>query len=138
LAPRGDEQISPIGHGSSNAPAGFSLDDALAAEPYCYLTTTGRRSGQRREIEIWFALINRTVYLLAGGGDRANWVRNLRVEPRAVVQIGDRALGTRGREPQPGAESDEARRALFAKYSTARSELTRWRDHGLLVALDLE
>jgi hypothetical protein len=95
-------------------------------------------AGTRREIEIWFALINRTVYLLAGGGDRANWVRNLRVEPRAVVQIGDRALGTRGREPQPGAESDEARRALFAKYSTARSELTRWRDHGLLVALDLE
>ena len=114
------------------------LDPELAAEQYCYLTTTGRISRQRREIEIWFALIGRTVYLLAGGGDRANWVRNLREEPRAVVQIGDRAFAARGREPQPGAESDEARRALFAKYSTPRSELTRWREHGLLVALDLE
>jgi deazaflavin-dependent oxidoreductase (nitroreductase family) len=115
-----------------------ALEPELAAEQYCYLTTTGRASGKPREIEIWFALIRCTVYLLAGGGDRANWARNRRAEPRAVVQIGDRSFAARGREPQPGAESDEARRALFAKYSTPRSELTRWREHGLLVALDLE
>ena len=116
----------------------MALEPDLAADQYCYLTTRGRVSGKPREIEIWFALIGRTVYLLAGGGDKANWVRNLREEPRAVVQIGDRAFAARGREPRPGAESDEARRALFAKYSTPRSELSRWREHGLLVALDLE
>src|SRR5690606_17915662 len=30
------------------------LDDGLAAEPYCYLTTTGRVTGRPHTIEIWF------------------------------------------------------------------------------------
>ena len=110
----------------------------LASEEYCYLTTTGRRSGRPHEIEIWFALIGRTIYLLAGGGERANWVLNLRKDPRAVVQIGEESFRARAREPEPGAESDAGRGALYAKYSRASSELARWRDHGLLVALDVE
>jgi len=28
--------------------------DALADTEYCYLTTTGRRSGRAHRIEIWF------------------------------------------------------------------------------------
>ena len=100
--------------------------------------TTGRRSGQPREIETWFALLGRTVYLLAGGGERANWVRNLREDPSALIQLGDRSFAAHAREPAPGEEYDVARRILFLKYSTSDRDLTRWRDHGLLVALDLE
>jgi hypothetical protein len=37
-----------------------------ADEDYCYLTTRGRLSGEPREIEIWFALENSTLYILAG------------------------------------------------------------------------
>jgi len=111
---------------------------SLASEEYCYVTTTGRRTGASREIEIWFTLLRRTVYLLAGGGDRANWVRNLRHDPRALVRIGDRSFAARAREPGAGAESTAAREALFAKYARNGGGLTRWRDHGLLVALDLE
>ncbi len=111
---------------------------ALASDPYCYVTATGRRSGQPREIETRFALIGRTVYLLAGGGERANWVRNLREDPRAVVQIGDRSFAAQAREPEPGEESDAARRAHFTKYSTSGRDLSQWRDQGLLAALDLE
>ncbi len=33
-------------------------DASLAGESYCYLTTTGRKSGEPRTIEIWFALEN--------------------------------------------------------------------------------
>ena len=112
-------------------------DASLASEQYCYLTTTGRVSGETREIEIWFALLDRTIYLLAGGGERANWVRNLRVRQEADVQIADRAFEVTAREPSPGAEASRARRALFAKYSASGSGLARWRDFGLLVALDL-
>src|ERR1051325_2737939 len=36
----------------------------------CYLTTTGRTSGNPHTIEIWFALHGDRVYLLAGGGDQ--------------------------------------------------------------------
>ena len=112
--------------------------EALASAQYCYLTTTGRRSGEPREIEIWFALIRRTVYLLAGGGEHANWVRNLREDPRAIVQIEDEAFGVRAREPAAGEEGHTARMALFRKYSTAGRDLSRWRDQALLVALDFE
>ena len=56
------------------------MNDALAAldgESYCYLTTTGRVSGEPREIEIWFGLDGPTLYVLSGGRDRSDWVKNL-------------------------------------------------------------
>jgi hypothetical protein len=65
-------------------------------------------------------------------------VRNLREDPRALLQLGDRSFAARAREPAPGEEYDVARRTLFLKYSTSERGLTRWRDQGLLVALDLE
>ena len=49
--------------------------------PFCYLTTTGRITGRPHRIEIWFALHEGGVYLLAGGRDDADWVRNLRASP---------------------------------------------------------
>ena len=48
---------------------------------YCCLTTTGRVTGRSHTIEIWFALVDGTVLLLAGGGEGADWVRNLRAQP---------------------------------------------------------
>jgi len=65
-------------------------------------------------------------------------VQNLREDPRALVQIGDPSFAAHAREPEVGEESDAARHALFMKYSTPGRDLARWRDHGLLVALDLE
>ena len=44
---------------------------SLADEQFCYLTTTGRVSGEPREIEIWFALEATTLYMLAGGREKA-------------------------------------------------------------------
>jgi deazaflavin-dependent oxidoreductase (nitroreductase family) len=48
---------------------------------FLYLTTTGRRSGQPREIEIWFTHLEGRYYLIAEHRDKANWVRNLRANP---------------------------------------------------------
>jgi hypothetical protein len=66
------------------------VERSLADEDYCYLTTTGRVSGEPREIEIWFGLYGRTLYMLSGGRDRSNWVKNLIREPRVRVRIADR------------------------------------------------
>ena len=51
-------KIDDIGEGSSAPLASFAMavDPSLASESYCYLTTTGRVSGEPREIEIWFGL----------------------------------------------------------------------------------
>ena len=44
----------------------------LAQEEYCYLTTTGRVSGNPHEIEIWFGMKDNTLYLLSGGGHKSD------------------------------------------------------------------
>ncbi len=36
-------------------------------EQFCYLTTTGRKTGRPHTIEIWFGFANDTFYLLSGG-----------------------------------------------------------------------
>jgi len=114
------------------------FDLALAEEPYAYVTTTGRRTGLPREIEIWFVLLGDTVLLLAGGRERAQWVRNLRADPSARLRIAGRDAAARARFPEPGgAEDAAAREAMIAKYRSASSgDLTRWRDTALVVALD--
>jgi hypothetical protein len=64
------------------------LPAQLVGEEYCYLTTTGRISGRPHEIEIWFGINENSLYLLSGGGERSDWVKNIRSpEPRAWCWI---------------------------------------------------
>jgi deazaflavin-dependent oxidoreductase (nitroreductase family) len=55
---------------------------------YLYLTTTGRLTGQPREIEIWFTEHDGRFYLVAER-ESANWVRNVRSQPQVKVRVGD-------------------------------------------------
>jgi len=57
---------------------------------FLYLTTTGRRTGIAREIEIWFTELGGRFYIIAEHGERANWVRNILANPRVHVRVGDR------------------------------------------------
>ena len=57
---------------------------------YLYLTTTGRASGQPREIEIWFVELDGKLYILAEHFHRAQWVQNILREPRVRVRVGNR------------------------------------------------
>src|SRR5215204_6005198 len=98
----------------------------LADEDYCYLTTTGRVSGEPREIEIWFGLDGSTLYMLSGGRDRSDWVKNLIRKPRVSVRIADRTFDGRARE------------LLFEKYASGYSgDLSNWRETALPIAVDL-
>jgi deazaflavin-dependent oxidoreductase (nitroreductase family) len=117
------------------------MDDQGAA-PFCYLTTTGRVSGRPHTIEIWFALAERTLYLLSGGGDRSDWVRNLQASPEVSVRIGRRdapARPGRARVVAAGSEEDAlARQLVTDKYQPGYGgDLSGWRRTSLPVAVDL-
>ena len=70
---------------------------SLTDEDFCYLTTVGRVTGRTHEIEIWFALEGHTLYMLSGGRDRSDWVKNLRHNPEVTVRIGGERFEGRAR-----------------------------------------
>lgn len=110
-----------------------------ANEAYCYLSTTGRRSGRPHRIEIWFATDGERLYLLSGGGDRSDWVRNLLADPSAAVRVGGDTWRCTGRVVTDPEEELAARRLLAAKYQGWRpgTPLSGWAAAALPVALEL-
>ena len=115
-----------------------------SGDDFCYLTTFGRVSGRRREVEMWFVLTGDTMYLLAGGGRSADWVRNLAANPECEVRIGRsdaEPRSARARLLDMGDLADESRTArdlVFAKYQPRyEGDLSDWRERSLPVALDV-
>src|SRR5919199_4076391 len=86
-------------HGRADEKGGTTMTEAArgaqpwlarwASEPYVYLTTIGRRTGRPHRIEIWFAAQDGRLYLMSGGRERADWVRNLQATPQVTVELGD-------------------------------------------------
>jgi deazaflavin-dependent oxidoreductase (nitroreductase family) len=116
------------------------MDELSAAtdDDFCYLTTRGRVSGRPHEIEIWFALDGRTLYLLSGGGDQSDWARNLRAEPAVTVRLRDTTYAATARVVEAGDESERGRGLVFEKYQPRYTGgLERWRRESLLVAIDV-
>ena len=82
----------------------------------CHLETIGRVSGRPHEIEIWFAADGDMIWMLSGGGDRSDWVRNLRRTPAVRVRIGaDWITGRAAIVTNPDREQ-RARQQVAAKY----------------------
>ena len=111
---------------------------AWADESFCYVTTTGRVSGRPHRIEIWFAYEDGRVYLLSGGGDRSDWVRNLRREPRVELEVGDWRGPATAAILEDAAEDSPVRLLLAAKYQGWREgrPLSEWARTALVVAVD--
>jgi hypothetical protein len=111
----------------------------LARQSFCYFTTTGRVTGRHHTIEIWFAIRGRTLYMLSGGRDRSDWVRNLMRVPETTVRIGLTELIGRARVVTGGTEDALARRLLREKYEPGYSgDLSDWGRTALPVAVDLD
>ena len=110
----------------------------IALHQYCYLTTHGRRTGNPHTIEIWFSLEGKTLYLLAGNGERSDWVRNLRSQPQVEVRIDGVTYNAAGRVVTAIEEDQKVRQMLVLKYQSSYSDdLTSWGQTALPVALVL-
>jgi deazaflavin-dependent oxidoreductase (nitroreductase family) len=114
------------------------VDAALGSEDYCYVTTTGRITGKPHEIEIWFALQGDTIYILAGGRERSDWVKNAKKQPRVTVRIAGQSFAGVARIIKPtDADDPPARRLLLEKYAKSNDDLDDWGRTALPVAIDL-
>ena len=113
-------------------------DPALATEDYCYITTTGRVSGRPHTIEIWFALHDATVYVLAGSGHHADFVKNARKLPETGIRIATQMCTADARVVSDASEDALARRLLLEKYRPRYSgDLDEWGRTALPVAFDM-
>jgi deazaflavin-dependent oxidoreductase (nitroreductase family) len=97
---------------------------------FLYLTTTGWKSGNPHEIEIWFTELDGRYYLVSEGGERAHWVQNLRRQPQVTFRVGRRTFQGKGRIVD--AEGEPELQAAVSRLSTEKYE---WGD-GLIVELN--
>lgn len=111
----------------------------LAGKDYCYLSTTGRVSGETHEIEIWFGANGSTIYLLSGSGGRSDWVKNIRKTPAVSVSIGEQRLEGNARVVSDEQEDLLARHLLAGKYQGWKEgkTLSDWARNALPVAIDI-
>ena len=114
----------------------FNLQ-GFAGEDFCYLTTTGRVTGRPHTVEIWFALHGSTLYILSGGLDRSDWVKNALRQPRVSIKIRDRVFGGQARQVTNEDEDTLVRKLLFDKYSPTDDDLEEWARTSLPMAFDL-
>ena len=111
----------------------------VAGEEFGYLTTFGRKTGTPHEIEIWFAIAGGKLYMLSGGRDASDWVKNILANPEASMRIGDQAFAGMARIVTSATEEDDlARRLLDGKYEgwEPGKPLSDWARTALPVAVD--
>lgn len=87
---------------------------------FLYLTTTGWKSGQPHEIEIWYVTHAGRHYLVAETGERAHWVRNIRHHAALSFHVEGARYGGQGRIVDPASEPELAavvRALMHAKYN---------------------
>jgi deazaflavin-dependent oxidoreductase (nitroreductase family) len=123
---------------------------------FVVLTVTGRRSGRPRQRPMRAVRRGDTLYAVAMLGERSDWLRNVRKEPRVQVKVGGRRYGARAREiTDPAAREDavalyqrEVFPADYIDYASYHWGLPtrrkieeahrRWAEEGIMVAIELE
>jgi deazaflavin-dependent oxidoreductase (nitroreductase family) len=91
--------------------------DELADDPTIDITTTGRRSGQPRRLEIWMLEIDGRFFITGTPGPR-DWLANLRADPTLVVHLKRRAHLDLDARAEP--VTDERTRRLVLAHLSAR------------------
>ena len=126
----------PLSATERNTSLTINLQD-LAQEDFCYLTTTGRVTGRPHTVEIWFAIHQQTLYILSGGRDRSDWVKNAMRQPHVTIKIQDTLFSAQARLIEDAEEDVLARRLLLEKYADYEDDLDDWGRTSLPVAFDL-
>ena len=110
----------------------------FANEEYCYLNTRGRITGNPHQIEIWFVVHDGAVYLMSGGMDRSDWVKNLLKDPHVILRIAGQTFSALAHVQQ---EKDEEiiRNKMADKYQERETDgsLSEWARTALVVGFEI-
>ena len=107
------------------------------AERFLYLTTTGRKTGLARSIEIWFVEHQGRYYMVSQGREASHWVQNIAAEPHVTFSVGTRTKKTCERDTTEAigrAISATEEPELHAAVCALMDEKYDWSD-GLVVEL---
>jgi deazaflavin-dependent oxidoreductase (nitroreductase family) len=122
---------------------------------FALVTVTGRRTGLRRQRPMRAVRRDETLYAVAMLGERSDWLKNVRAEPRVGVKVGSTQFSGMAREIANTAEREEAidlyvRETYPADYSDyaaydwgwpTRRKIEaahrRWAEDGVMVAIEL-
>jgi hypothetical protein len=77
------------------------------------------------------------LYLLAGGRERSDWVRNLKANPRIIAEMEGETHAGAARVLESGTAEDQLARALLvAKYEGTEGDLDEWGRTSLPVMIE--
>lgn len=110
----------------------------FAKEEYCYLSTRGRKTGKPHEIEIWFVVNGNSLYLMSGGRDKSDWVKNLLKDPNVTVRIAGQTFPATARIVTDKEEEMQVRERMADKYKERERDgsLSEWARTALVVGFD--
>jgi len=101
-------------------------------EQFLYLTTSGRKTGLPREIEIWFVEWNGNLYVLAEHGLKAHWVQNVLANSSVTIRVSRERWKATGRVLDSGRDAD-----LYTQVQALARDKYGWGD-GLPVEFRLQ
>lgn len=92
----------------------------LEETPYLNLTTRGRKTGLKHDVELWFAFDDYKLYFLAH--ESSNWWKNIAENPRVEVEVSEILFEGNGRLVQD--KLDHVFELFRNKYG--RDQVERW------------
>jgi deazaflavin-dependent oxidoreductase (nitroreductase family) len=116
-----------------------SVRAALARDRTIDITTTGRRSGRPVRIEMWYHLIDGTVYLTGTPGAR-DWYANLLAHPEFTFHLKDSATADLPARATPVTDEGQRRAVferLFPSIGRPATQLDEWVARSPLVVVEL-
>ncbi len=90
----------------------------VAPSAFALLETTGRRTGQPRQIPVGNGLDGDTFWLIAAHGRQSDYVRNLIAQPRVRVKVG-RSWRSGTAVLMPGDDTGQRSRTLTYRWDAA-------------------
>lgn len=112
--------------------------ESVASERFIHLTTTGRKTGKPRMVELWFAFSGGRVYL-SHEGEETGWMKNIKENEQVAFEIAGKSFTGKARYLKDG-EDDAwiAKVALYEKYygKASKEVIEDWFSLSRLLLID--